>query len=214
MYELAHYVVAKYSIATTNAEFCICGDDIVFAADNKEDGNQIYSRYKEVMEFLGSKIEPSKSFLSPLCEGVGKLYFTTRQGEIIDLTPPNGNISPIEARCDTYLKTIISKRTPLGTAILYSWMSPTEEKSYTYEDRRRFWRWLLTSEYFLSKDSYNNLLKRIDNMPQTWSWDEDDPLLRRELRREDSPTNFKFVSSSILKEAILTTKIKSLLKET
>lgn len=213
LYELSHYVIAKFAIASTDSDFCICGDDIVFACKNQIQGDQVYSRYKDVIESLGGKIETTKSFNTPLVEGVGKLLYTTRHGELIDITPANGNISPLEASHETYLKTLIDRRTPLGRSILYSWLSPAEVQEYRYEDRRRFWSWLLHSEFFLSVESYNNLFKDMGRMPQVWSWDSEVPPLLRELRRGDPQNQYRFVSESILREAILTTKIKSLYKE-
>jgi hypothetical protein len=213
MFELAHYTIAKFSVASTFSEFSICGDDIVFACKNKEEGTCVYNRYKDVIESLGGKIEPLKSVESPLVEGVGKLIYTTVKGEIIDLTPPNGNISPVEGSQNTYLRDIISRRTPIGRAILYSWTSPAELKRYTYKDRRRFWSWLLNSEYFLSRDAYNSLFKEMEGMPQEWYWDADEPVLLRELRSPFPADQYKFVSSATLREAILTTKIKSLIRK-
>jgi hypothetical protein len=212
LYELAHYVIAKFAIASTGSDFSICGDDIVFACENQVKGNEVYARYKDVIESLGGIIEPTKSFMSPIVEGVGKLLYTNRKGEIIDITPANGNISPLEASHETSLKDLIDQRKPLGRALLYSWLSPAETKEYRYEDRRRFWSWLLNSEFFLSRESYNNLFKDMGRMPQVWAWDQDIPPMIRELTRGDIPDRLKFVSESTLREALLTTKIKSLYK--
>lgn len=213
MFELAHFVCAKYAVATTNSLFSICGDDIVFACNSKEDGAIVEQRYVDVIESLGGKIEPTKSVYSPLIEGVGQLFYCHPGGNLINITSPSGSISAREASLDTYLNSQIRKRTPVGRAVLYSWLSPKETHEYTYKDRRKFWKWLLSSKYNLSEESYRYLFRNMGRMPQTWSWDQEAPTVLRQLTSPLRKPTLRFVSETRLKDALLTTKIKSLFKE-
>jgi hypothetical protein len=213
MFELAHYVIAKFAVASTDSKFSICGDDIVFACNTKEEAGEVKYRYCDVIESFGGIINPLKSVETPLIEGVGKLYFCSK-GDLIDITPPTGNISPREMELPTYLQSIIKDRTPVGRAIFYSWLSPATEHTYTYKDRSRFWKWLMTSNYHLTVDSYNDMLKNASSMPQEWSWDKDAPVLLRQLEAPNRNHHLKYVSLSALRDAILTTRIKSLISST
>jgi hypothetical protein len=191
----------------------MCGDDIVFSSETKEEAETVKQRYSDVIQSLGGIIDLLKSVMSPLIEGVGVLYYCDSGGKLIDITSPTGSISPREAKFDTYLNLLISDRTAIGRAILYSWLSPAENHAYTYKDRREFWKWLLKSNYHLSEDSYRYLFKEYDHMPQNWSWDQESPLVLRKLVSRNLQPSLRFVSEDRLKDALITTKIKSLYKE-
>jgi hypothetical protein len=213
MFELAHYVIAKFAVASTSSLFSICGDDIVFACPSEAAAREVENRYTDVIESLGGKINHLKTIMHPLIEGVGKLLLVKGK-DLIDLTPPSGNISQTESRLNTVLHSTIEHRSAIGRAILFSWQEPVEIKEYTYKARRKFWKWLLSSDYHLNDVSYNNLFKDRDNRPQTWSWDQEDPRVGRELLDSRSTVPIlKFVTESRLKDALITTRIKSYFKK-
>lgn len=211
MFELAHYVVLQFAIATSDgATFCICGDDVVIACGSRDQSDVIFSRYRNLIERFGGIISESKTMISSdLAEGVGALFLKGYK----DIRIPTGKLSTLEAYENyTQLNWEISHATPLGRAILYPWLSTKETKSYTYTHRQDM------NEYFLTKDlSYWSLeslrsLCHRENMPQTWdSW-------------LDSPGPFWMMSSKVTEnvyfylgkkkflDSLLTNKIITLLK--
>jgi hypothetical protein len=129
MFELAHYTILKFAVATSNAKFCICGDDVVIACDQNE-SNIIFSRYKTLIERFGGEISKPKTMVSRLfAEGVGAIFLSDYPKEI---RIPTGKLSLLEAFTPgTWVYNQVHSLTPIGRALLYPWLSTKEWKEYS-----------------------------------------------------------------------------------
>lgn len=135
LFELAHYVILKYSVATTGASFSICGDDVMVACSSEEDGKVVFERYKILVERLGGIISGPKTLKSfSAAEGVGALFL---KGYPKEIRIPSGKLSPLEGYTrETLVAVEVSKLTAIGRALLSGWLSSRYNKEYTYQARR------------------------------------------------------------------------------
>jgi hypothetical protein len=185
MFELAHWVILKFSTAVSKAEFCICGDDVVIACD-REDADTIYSRYKNLIERFGGEISSAKTVKSErFAEGVGAIFLKGIQKEI---RIPSGKLSYLEACTPgTWLYEEIKKESPVGRAIFNSWLMTKEYKEYSEEHRRALNEFLLLKDLDDWRRDALSYLASHEVYPQRWySW-EDPP----EGTGMDNPQNPK-----------------------
>lgn len=135
MFELMHYVILKFSVATTGASFSICGDDVIVATDSEAEGSVVFERYKNLIERLGGKISDAKTLKSfSAAEGVGALFL---KGYPYGIRIPYGKLSPLEAFTKgTQVNSEISKLSIIGRSLLVGWLSNRYTKEYTYQMRR------------------------------------------------------------------------------
>jgi len=135
LFELAHYVILKFSVATTEAKFCICGDDVMVATTSEADGRVVFDRYKNLVERLGGVISTPKTLMSyEAAEGVGALFL---KGYPKAIRIPSGKLSTLEAYTKgTQLNQEVVKLTFIGRALLVAWLSTKLFKEYTYDMRK------------------------------------------------------------------------------
>jgi hypothetical protein len=212
MFELAHYVILKFATATVKADFCICGDDVVVACDTKEEGDEVFSRYKSLVHRFGGIISLSKTISSSrLAEGVGALFL---KGIPKEIRIPSGKLSTLEAFTPgTWLYQEIVHRSAIGRAILSAWLSTKLEKRYTYDQRRSMNESMVTeNRWSWSLEALRSLDKR-DRMPQTYyAWEEEDFDFWRNTPEgsEDLVSPFKWIGPAAFAEALVSNKIVSL----
>jgi hypothetical protein len=212
MFELAHYVILKWVVAKYNANFSLCGDDVVIACDEK-DSEQIFHRYSELISRFGGKISLQKTIKSRrACEGVGALFL---KGIPKEIRIPSGKLSPLEASTSgTWLNYEIVNMGPVGRAVLRSWLSTSLEKNYTYLQRRS------ANESLVSKDLSSWSLEAIrslskpDTMPRTYSILEEDlfSFQRESVGKEVGPP-LKWIGVEKYRDALISNKIITLYKE-
>jgi hypothetical protein len=136
MFELGHYVILRYAIATVqNASFCICGDDVMVSVSSDVEGRVVFERYKSLVEGLGGKISGPKTLMSfSAAEGVGALFLKNYPKEI---RIPSGKLSALEAFTkETLVSAEVSNLTVIGRALMVAWLNTRYIKHYTYEQRR------------------------------------------------------------------------------
>jgi hypothetical protein len=211
MFELLHYICAVVASATTNTEFSICGDDIVFSAPTLKEIQETSRRYIDLIVSLGGKINTLKTITGDIAEAIGALF--VRNGcNVMEIHTPSGQISPVELTVGSWVADQVRRGTRIGRAIEYSFLSPAEVNRYTYQDRREFWRWILTSKTDLTKSAINSLLSELSHEPQEWSALEKDPgpFARSIGSQRPKPFRLHPVSRRTLDDARLTTRIKSL----
>jgi hypothetical protein len=228
MFELAHYVILKFSTATTDADFCICGDDVVIAC-NERDSEIIYSRYKNLIERFGGEISSTKTVKSDrFAEGVGAIFLKGIQKEI---RIPSGKLSYLEARTPGFwLYEEILRESPVGRAIFHSFLSTKEIKEYSEENRRAFNEFLVLKELDDWRRDSLSYLAQHEQYPQRWYVWEDPP----PGTGTDNPQNpmnvdlpedvrwhepfrpidrFKYISVRAYRESLVSHKLISLYKK-
>jgi hypothetical protein len=211
MFELAHYVILQFAVATSDgATFCICGDDVVVACDTNEQEMVITERYRNLIERFGGLVSEAKTIASrDIAESVGAIFIRGYK----DVRIPSGRLSTLEAYENyTQLNWEISHGTPLGRAILYPWLSTKETKSYTYTQRQNM------NEYFCHKDLSSWSLESLrslccrDNMPQTWNSWEESPGPFWMMNQKEPVNIYRFIGKEKFLDSLLTNKIITLLK--
>jgi hypothetical protein len=227
MFELAHYVILKAVTARYNADFCICGDDVVISCD-EPDSTQILKRYKDHIENFGGEISVSKSISSrDLCEGIGALYL---KGYPKELRIPSGKLSILEATCKGFwLNRQIVKETRLGRAIAYSWLNTKERKGYTDDNRQSFNEFMVITDL---SDLHLDALRALashQTFPIEWyAWEDPPegvtgsksvypdgiiPENLNSLPKKRGTKELKYVSLEKYRDARVTHKIISLYKQ-
>jgi len=213
MFELAHYVILKYAVATTKADFCICGDDVVIACEDEDAKGVILTRYKNLIERFGGVISLPKTIMSSkLAEGVGAIFLKDIPKEI---RIPSGKVSVLEAYTPgTWLYQEIVRQGPVGRALVYRWLSTKLTKDYTYEQRRQMNESLVTLNLMSWSQDALRSLDRPDHMPQTYySWDEEDFNFWRNTPEEEiTDDHYKWISLRKYQEALVSNKIVHLYK--
>lgn len=226
MFELMHFVILKYVTAITDADFCICGDDVLIACD-KEDAPKLTERYRTLIERFGGDISPTKTIASDRCaEGVGALFL---KGYPKELRIPSGKISPLEASCPgLWLHQAIRDETPIGRAIHYSWLSTKEYKEYSYQNRRALNERLVLEDLDDWSDDAVRALASHENYPMKWySWEEappgtrmDNPMFPSEAELPETQVfsiprgerTFRWISRDKYRDALVNHKLISLFK--
>jgi hypothetical protein len=215
MFELAHYVILRFATATCQgADFCICGDDVVIACDEK-DASYIYKRYTNLIERFGGEISSSKTLLSSrFAEGVGAIFVKGIQKEI---RIPSGKLSALEAfTSGTWLNRKIVQLDPIGRAILFPWLQTKEYKRYTYDQRKAM------NEFFVNHDLSSwrldalRALDKAERMPQIWLAWEESPSDLWMMNSQDSVEQvrpLRWVSLSAIQHALVANKIITLYKK-
>lgn len=212
MFELAHYVVLKYACATSNSAFCICGDDVVVACDDK-DRMVIFNRYKNLIERFGGVINSSKTIMSSkLCEGVGAIFL---KGIPKEIRIPSGKVSTLEAFTPvTWLYQKIVQQTPVGRALMGAWLSTSLFKEYTYQQRMSMNEFMVSNDFSDWSLEALQSLDRIDHMPQTYSrFDEDLYDFWRNTPGNQKDPSFHWMSLRAYQDALVSNKIVSLYKK-
>jgi hypothetical protein len=214
MYELLHYICAKVAVATTQTEFSICGDDIVFAAPSALDCQEATSRYTDFIESLGGIINPLKTISGDIAEAVGGLYVRVGNS-VMEIRTPSGSLSPLELTVESWVKRQCSKGSRVGLALEYSWLMPSIQGRYTEADRRQFWRWLVENKLYLDESSLRTLTSGLSTQEETWDILEgpSEPKARAIRPRTDRPIRLCPVSASTLADARLTSAIKLLYRK-
>jgi hypothetical protein len=215
MFELAHFVILSFATAIRkDADFCICGDDVVIACEEK-DSSYIYNRYKNLIERFGGEISSGKTVLSNrFAEGVGAIFLKGIQKEI---RIPSGRLSALEAFTPgTWLNKKIVQLDPIGRAILFPWLQTKEYKRYTYDQRKAM------NEFFINHDLSSwrldslRALDKAERMPQIWpAWEEGPSNLwmMNSLVLEDQVRPLRWVGLSSIQHALVANKIITLLKK-
>lgn len=227
MFELMHYVILKYVTATTDADFCVCGDDVLIAC-NKENSSEILNRYQTLIERFGGEISPTKTVVSDcFAEGVGALFL---KGYPKELRIPSGKLSPLEASCPGFwLHRAIRDETPIGRAIHYSWLSTEEYREYTLQNRRALNERLVLEDLEDWSEDAVRALASHENYPQRWySWEEapsgtrmDNPMFPEEAELPEtqlfSPSRvvrtFRWIHRDKYRDALVNHKLISLFKK-
>lgn len=212
MFELAHFVILKFSCAGFNADFRICGDDVVIACDKPETGDIIYKRYSNLIERFGGLISKGKTMMSTkFAEGVGALFL---KGIPKEIRIPSGKLSTLEAFAPfTWVYREIVRETPIGRALMFSWLSTKLFKRYTYDQRRSMNEFMVTSD--LSDWSIEALrsLSKPDHMPtEYYIFDETYYSFWRNTPAENID-HFSYVSRKKYLDALVDNKIIRLYKK-
>lgn len=209
MFELAHYVIAKYAVATCKATFCMCGDDIVLALENASDRDKVFGRYKTLIERFGGVISSAKTIMSSkLAEGIGAIFLKGIQKEI---RIPSGKVSIQEALCPgTWLYERIVHRTPLGRALMRSWLSTRLTSEYTYEQRTSMNELLVSLDLSTWDIQALRSLDKAEHMPQTVYRFDDLPAFWRNTPEDEEVQRFKWIGLRAYMESLVSNKIVSL----
>lgn len=214
MFELLHYVILKFVCAVSNdADFRICGDDVVIACGRKEAEN-LYGRYVNLVERLGGSISVDKTLKSSIAaEGVGALFL---RGYPKAIRIPSGKLSTLEATTPgTWLYQAIQRKDPLARAIHSSWLELSLEKRYTYEQRR------IANEDLVSTDLSDwhvEALRQLvspDNMPLEYPiWDDHHYRFWRKTPEVDrSGVPYRWISNARYRDSLVTHKLIRLYKQ-
>lgn len=228
MFELMHYVILKSVVAITDATFCICGDDCVIAC-NEKDSENLFKRYRILIERFGGVISVQKTVLSKnVAEGIGALFM---KGYPKEIRIPSGKISILEAMSPGFkLNDMIRSECPLGRAIAYSWLNTKERKDYTHNNRRALNEFVLTTDLSDLHISSLRSLSSHQTFPISWYVWEDPPtgvsgMVPRFREGEEIPeevalthenvqsNHFRYVSLRKYRDAKVTSKIISLYKK-
>jgi hypothetical protein len=209
MFELAHYCILKYAVATSKAAFCICGDDVVVSS-NASDAPIIFNRYKNLIERFGGEISEKKTMISEtFAEGIGAIFLKDYPMEI---RIPSGKLSALEAfTSGTWVSDQIKKETPLGRALLYSWLSTKEWKEYNYDHRRNLNELITCFDLSDWKTESLQALATHEDYPQRWLVWEVDPHLP--LMKKEGQTPFRWVSQEKFRDALVSHKVITLYKK-
>lgn len=213
MFELAHYVILKWVIAPFAADFSICGDDVVIACE-PIDADKIFDRYQNLTERFGGEISKSKTFKSTtFAEGVGAIFLARHPKEI---RIPSGKCSPLEAYTKgTWVYSEIHHTTPIGMALMNSWLQTKILKSYTYTDRTYMNKELLSRNLsHLTIEALRSLF-RADHMPIEYpSWEESEySFWRTTLEVDEERIVYHWVNRKRYLDNLVSNKIISLIKE-
>jgi hypothetical protein len=215
MFELAHYVILKFAVATSiGAKFCICGDDVCISCDEK-DSSYIYQRYKNLIERFGGEISSSKTLLSSrFAEGVGAIFLKGIQKEI---RIPSGKLSSLEAFTPgTWLHKKIVQLSPVGRALLLPWLSTKEIKRYTYDQRTAMNEFFVNTDLSCWRIDALRALDKVERMPQIWSAWEDPPSslwMMSPQVVEGTVRPLRWVKLSTIRHALVANKIITLYKK-
>jgi hypothetical protein len=209
MFELAHYVILKWVTSVCKSDFTICGDDVVIACD-AGDSENLFNRYKLIIERFGGVISNRKTMVSERCaEGVGAIFL---KGYPKEIRIPSGKLSLLEFFTPgTWVYNQIHSLQPIGRALLYPYLSRKEWKEYSYEDRKQL------NELFVNldlsdwrNDSLQSLASHPD-YPMKWRTWEDGPSLP--LMKEEKDINYKWVTIGKFRDALVSHKIITLYKQ-
>jgi hypothetical protein len=227
MFELMHFIILKYVVAITDANFCICGDDVIIACD-KEVHQKLYDRYQTIIERFGGEISLRKTIVSDrLAEGVGALFL---KGYPKEIRIPSGKLSLLEASLPgTWLHEAIKDETPIGRAIHYSWLSAKEYKEYTLTNRRALNERLVLEDLSDWSEEAVKSLATHESFPQRWySWIEpptgigmNNPLFSQEEELPEEypiqvrvhPERYRWVSKGKYRDTLVSHKLISLYKK-
>jgi hypothetical protein len=228
MFELLHYVILKWVTATTDAEFSICGDDVIIACDEKDSTN-LFERYKLLIERFGGEISKPKTVQSAsLAEGIGAIFL---KGYPKELRVPSGRLSILEASSPGFwLYQQIKDETPIGRAIHAAWLNTQETKEYSYSHRRALNEKLVLKDLDDWRLDSLRALATHDDYPQIWySWEEappgvgmSNPLFPEdaEIPNVDWPTpsvnpgeHFRWISKGKYRDLVVSHKVISLYKK-
>jgi hypothetical protein len=228
MFELAHYVILKFATATTDAEFRICGDDVVVAC-KQSDAPEIFTRYKNLIERFGGCISESKTVQSRIfAEGVGAIFLKGIQKEV---RIPSGKISTLEAHTSgTWISQQIRTCSPVGRALLSSWLSTNEIKEYSLEHRRAENEKLVILDLDDWRRDALATLADHESYPQWWyAWEDPPPgtsvmnarFPGEEIPAEASwltpfkeePQRFRWITMRRYRDSLVSHKIISLYKK-
>jgi hypothetical protein len=193
MFELAHYVVLKYSCAVSDAQFCICGDDVVIAVKESE-AKVVYDRYTNLICRLGGVISTDKTFTSlNFAEGIGAIFLKDYPFEI---RIPHGKVSLVEALMKgTWLSRDILNEGKVGMAIANSWLETKLFKVYTTQQRTQANNYLITKDLSDYKIESLRALLAEDHYPTIYSiFDEDLFNFWRNTPEDETPVKYKWVS--------------------
>jgi hypothetical protein len=186
----------------------------VFASPNPSHTSEASKRYIDIIESLGGVINPLKTITGTVAEAVGGL-FVPNGSTVMEIRVPSGSLSPNELRVNSWAADQVRRGSRVGRAIEYSFLSPTVTKRYTYDDRRGFWKWFLTSEHDFSKLTLRRFTEGLSREPQEWSALDEDPdqFARAITGKVASQLRLHPVSAETLADTRLTTRIKSLYKK-
>jgi hypothetical protein len=193
MFELAHYVILKYSCAVSDAQFCICGDDVVIAVKESE-AKVVYDRYTNLICRLGGVISTDKTFTSlNFAEGIGAIFLKDYPFEI---RIPHGKVSLVEALMKgTWLSRDILNEGKVGMAIANSWLETKLFKVYTTQQRTQANNYLITKDLSDYKIESLRALLAEDHYPTIYSiFDEDLFNFWRNTPEDETPVKYKWVS--------------------
>jgi hypothetical protein len=193
MFELAHYVILKYSCAVSDAQFCICGDDVVIAVKESE-AKVVYDRYTNLICRLGGVISTDKTFTSlNFAEGIGAIFLKDYPFEI---RIPHGKVSLVEALMKgTWLSRDILNEGMVGMAIANSWLETKLFKVYTTQQRTQANNYLITKDLSDYKIESLRALLAEDHYPTIYSiFDEDLFNFWRNTPEDETPVKYKWVS--------------------
>lgn len=225
-FELMHFVILKFVTATTDADFRICGDDVLIAC-RKEDHQIIFERYQTLIERFGGVISLPKSMASDkLAEGVGALFL---KGYPKELRVPSGKLSSLEASVPgTWLHKAISEETSIGRAIHYSWLSTKEWKEFTLANRRALNERLVSEDLADWSEEAVRSLAYHESEPLRWyAWEEpptgigmNNPLYAEDVELEDYPVKpervkqkFVWIPPGKYHDALVSHKLISMYKK-
>lgn len=228
MFELMHYVILKYVTAITDAEFCICGDDVMIAC-NKDDAESLFQRYETLVHRFGGSVSPTKTVQSDrMAEGVGALFL---KGYPKELRIPSGKLSMLEASSPGFwLYRAIKDERPIGRAIHYSWLSTKEYKEYTEANRRALNERLVLEDLEDWAEESVRSLAGHESYPQRWyAWEASPPGTGMENPRfpdgdlapeswesvslSRAPETYRWIPTSRYHDALVSHKIISLYKK-
>jgi hypothetical protein len=228
MFELLHYVILKWVTATTDAEFSICGDDVIIACDEKDSTN-LFERYKLLIERFGGEISKPKTVQSAvLAEGIGAIFL---KGYPKELRVPSGRLSILEASSPGFwLYQQIKDETPIGRSIHASWLNTQEIHEYSYSHRRALNEKLVLKDLDDWRLDSLRALATHDDYPQIWySWEEapagvgmSNPLFpeEAEIPNSDWPNpgvnpdeHFRWISKGKYRDLVVSHKVISLYKK-
>jgi hypothetical protein len=228
MFELLHYVILKWVTATTDAEFSICGDDVIIACDEKDSTN-LFERYKLLIERFGGEISKPKTVQSArFAEGVGAIFL---KGYPKELRIPSGRLSILEASSPGFwLNQQIKDETPIGRSIHASWLNTQETHEYSYSHRRALNEKLVLKDLDDWRLDSLRALATHDDYPQIWySWEEapagvgmSNPLFpeEAEIPNSDWPDpgvnpdeHFRWISKGKYRDLVVSHKVISLYKK-
>lgn len=225
MFELMHYVILKFVTATTDADFRICGDDVMISC-RKCDALELQKRYTNLVTRFGGVISPEKTVASDrLAEGVGAIFL---KGYSKELRIPSGKLSPLEASSPGFwLNQAIRDESPIGRAIHYSWLSTKEYVEYTYQNRRALNERLVLTDLEEWAERAVRALAAHEDYPQQWySWEPappgtgmDNPCFPESEALTDLPDPyrseevFRWVPRRKYRDALVSHKIISLYKK-
>jgi hypothetical protein len=214
LFELAHYVILKYSVATTKGStFCICGDDVMVATSSIEEGNVVFERYKTLVERLGGIISGPKTLKSfKAAEGVGALFL---KGYPFGIRIPSGKLSALEAFTkETLVAAEVSKLTPIGRSLLVAWLQTRYTKEYTYQMRKASNFELVTRDLSHLNIMALRSLVQPDQDPTIYTIEDDNYYSFWMMNPDrESVVCYRLVGKAKIRQLLIDNKILQLIKE-